>query len=415
MDREIPESIKRKRKLKTALTIAIPILAVIIAVVIIVFAMRTRVSPSDIVVGTVEQSPIEVTVDANGKVEPNFEMTVVSPVSSVIREVLCREGDVVEKGQPLLLLDTYSQENELNRLTDESAVQRTQAQQAEIGADNEVSNLRMQIRSKEMQTERLYAEYSNERKLDSIGTGTGDRVRQAELAWKTSQLELEQMRRQLANQQRSNAAASRGRSLEAGIAQKNIGLMQRTLNDARILAPQRATVTFLNTTIGASVGVGERLAVLSDLSRFRISAEISEGKGDKIGIGAPVIVRVGRTKERGRVANVIPTSDNGMLRFTVSLDNDSVSSFRSGQHAEVSVVYDSIPSCLNIPNGRYYKGPGSYNLFVETSPGKFEKRNVTLGDSSYDRVEVRSGLSRGEKVALSFPDRLEKSNSFTLK
>lgn len=57
-----------------------------------------------------------------------------------------------------------------------------------------LTNLEMKIKAKEMSVERLKTETDNERRLDSIGSGTGDRVREAELAYKTAVLELDQLR-----------------------------------------------------------------------------------------------------------------------------------------------------------------------------------------------------------------------------
>ena len=43
----------------------------------------------------------------------------------------------------------------------------------------------MQAKVKEMDVNRLHAEVINERRLDSIGSGTGERVREAEFAYET--------------------------------------------------------------------------------------------------------------------------------------------------------------------------------------------------------------------------------------
>ena len=167
----------------------------------------------------------------------------------------------------------------------------------------------------------------NERKLDSIGSGTGDRIRQAELAWRISRLELDQLRSQLDNLRKTHRASAEGRNLERSILDKNLAQMRRTLDNARVTAPRRGTVTYLNTKIGSTVSQGEKIAVISDLSRFRIEGEMPEADADKLGIGAAVNVRIGRALIRGRVANIVPLASGGALhrnarqrcRFTSAL------------------------------------------------------------------------------------------------
>ncbi|MDE6424095.1 MAG: N-acetylmuramoyl-L-alanine amidase, partial [Muribaculaceae bacterium] len=49
--------------------------------------------------------------------------------------------------------------------------------------DTYLTDLHMRIRAKEMAVSHLKEEVANERRLDSIGSGTGDRIREAELAY----------------------------------------------------------------------------------------------------------------------------------------------------------------------------------------------------------------------------------------
>ena len=247
----------------------------------------------------------------------------------------------------------------------------------------------------------LKAEVANERRLDSIGSGTGDRIREAQLAYETGLLELEQLKMQLVNEKKSHAASFRSKQLEGTISVRNLEAMQRTLDDARIKAPRQGTVTYLNKSLGTSIAAGEKLAVVSDLSHFKINGEIPESNSGKLSIGSAVNVRINRNMVKGHISNISPQSHNGMVEFTVLLDNDADKILRSGLRTELNVVYDIHDGVIRIPNGSYFQGPGSYMLFVKTAPGKLERRAVTLGDSNFDFVEVKSGIQAGEEVVVS--------------
>ena len=54
-------------------------------------------------------------------------------------------------------------------------------------------------------------------------------------------------------------------------------------------------------------------------------------------------------------------------------------------------------------------------MFVRTAPDRLERRSVTLGESNFDFVEVISGISPGEEVAVSDMSRFNKRKSLKLK
>ena len=65
------------------------------------------------------------------------------------------------------------------------------------------------------------------------------------------------------------------------------------------------------------------------------------------------------------------------------------------------MIYDVHDGVTIIPNGTYFEGAGSYQLFVKTADGELERRSVALGDSNFDFVEVKSGIAPGEEVVVS--------------
>ncbi len=272
----------------------------------------------------------------------------------------------------------------------------------------------MNIKVKEMDVNRKRVEVANERRLDSLGSGTGDRVREAELAYNTGKLELEQLRQQLENERGVREAEMQMKALELDIFQKSFAEKQRMLDDARILSPRAATLTYVNNEIGKQVSMGEKVAVISDLSHFKVNAEIADSYGDRVAVGSRAVVRIGRVKLDGHVSNVTPLSKNGVIAFTVMLDNDDNDRLRSGLKTDVFVMCDIKDDAVRIPNGSYFKGPGEYQMFVLTSDNELEKRPVTLGDSNYEFVEVVKGLSTGDRVVISDMSNYTNSNKLKI-
>ena len=272
-----------------------------------------------------------------------------------------------------------------------------------------------QIKVSEMQLNRKRVVLRNERYLDSIGSGTTDQVRQAELDVNVSELELEQLRQQYAGKQKTLAADYKVKELELSIFRKDLAEMKRTLEDAQVKSPRKAILTYINDQIGVQVSQGTQIAIISDLSHFKVEGEIADTYGDRVAAGGKAIVKIGREQLVGQVSSVTPLSKNGVISFTVQLEDDSHKRLRSGLKTDVYVMNAVKEDVMRIANASYYVGRGEYELFVRTADDELEKRKVQLGDSNFEYVEVVSGLEPGEQVVVSDMSNYKNKNSLKLK
>ncbi|MCM1331650.1 MAG: HlyD family efflux transporter periplasmic adaptor subunit [Bacteroides sp.] len=415
MDRQISKEEQRRAKIKKMLPYIIGGAGVVILSVVLMVLMRASVSRSDLMLATVDTGSIQTSITGSGKVVPAFEEIITSPISTRVVEVYCKAGDSVDVGTPLLRLDLQSTETELNKLKDQIQMKRYELDQQQVNNDTKIKDLAMQVKVKEMAVNRMEVELRNERYLDSLGSGTGDKVKEAELKFNTGKLELEQMRQKLQSERRITDADLKVKNLEINIAEKNLGEMNRTLDDARIRAPRKATLTYINDQIGQKISEGEQIAIISDLSHFKVDGELADSYGDRIGVGSKAMVKLGRQQLPGFVANVTPLSRNGVISFTVRLDDDNYSGLRSGLKTDVYILCDLMEDVTRIKNGTFYTGPGSYELFVMTSDDELERRTVRLGESNYEYVEVISGLQPGDKVVLNDMKRFKDSSKVKVK
>ncbi|MDE6192051.1 MAG: efflux RND transporter periplasmic adaptor subunit [Muribaculum sp.] len=400
MDRQIPKEEIRRMKRKRYVTIGCAIAGIIVLVGVVMMLSQSSISRNDLLIATVDRGTIRSSVNAGGKVVPAFEEIINSPIATRIVEVYSKAGDSVDVGTPLLRLDLQTAQTELNKLQDQIEMRRHELEQQRVNNATQLSDLEMQIKIKQMTVDRMAVELRNERYLDSLGSGTGDRVRQVELQYNTGRLELEQMRQRLVNERKVTDANLRLKELELNITGKNLGEMQRTLDDAQIRSPRKATLTYINNQVGQKVAEGERIAIISDLTHFKVDGEIADSYGDRVTVGSDAVVRIGKERLSGKVSNVTPLSRNGVISFTVQLDDDSYSRLRSGLKTDVYVMCDVIEDVTRVPNGTFYTGPGEYEMFVLKGDDELVRRNVRLGDSNFEHVEVKGGLEPGDRVVI---------------
>lgn len=416
MDREIPkQEIARARRRRILIGSGL-CAAFAAGVFIVASTMISSVSREELTFGVVTTGTIEASINSSGTVVPAFEEIITSPISSRIVEVYCKAGDSLSVGTPILRLDLQSAETELRRLSDEMRMKQVELDRQDATGSTSLANIEMQIKVKAMEVDRLKVELANERYLDSLGSGTGDKVREVQLAYNTGCLALEQLRRQFDGEKRTAEADKRVKQLEISIYNNNLLEMQRTLEDARIRAPRTATLTYINDQIGQKVAEGERLAIISDLSHFKIKAQAPDSYAERIRVGAPAVIKTGKKRFRGAVMSVEPQSQNGMVVFDVRIDSIGMSRLRSGLKTDVYVMHDIIEDVVRIPNGAYYKGPGEYELFVLSADGSaLSRRTLRLGDSNFEYVEVVSGLQPGQQVVTSDMSDYKTTNKIKIK
>ena len=401
MDREISKEERLLKRRKTMIRAAVIVICAGGLLFGVVSLLRSSVNMKDLTISTVDKGTVEVSIGASGKVVPAFEEVINSPINTRIVKAYCKGGDMVEEGTALLELDLESTETEYRKLLDEEQMKRLQLKQLRIDNNTYLSDLKMKVKVSAMKLNRMEAELRNERYLDSIGSGTTDKVRLAELAYNTGKLELEQMKQMYTNEQQVKDADLKVRELEFQIFVKSLNEMKRTLDDAKIRSPRKAVLTYINNKVGARISQGEQVAVISDLSHFKVDCEVADSYADRVAAGRKAVIKIGSDKLSGIVSSVTPLSKNGVISFNVQLDNDSHKRLRSGLKTDVYVMDAVKDNVMRIENAAYYVGPGDYKLFVVDGSEKLVRRDVKLGDSNFEYVEVVEGLNVGDRVVIS--------------
>ena len=414
MDREIPKEVRNKERNKKMIRYGGIGVASIIVISVLISLMRTGVKTKDLVLSTVDKGTIEVSVSASGKVVPAFEEIINSPINTRIVEIYKKGGDSVDVGTPILKLDLQSVETDYKKLLDEEQMRSYKLDQLRVNNQTKLNDLSMKIKVSAMQLNRKKVELRKEQYLDSLGSGTTDKVRQAELSYNVAQLEYEQLKQQYDNEKEVLAAEYKVQELDFSIFRKGLAEMKRTLDDAQVRSPRKAILTYINNQIGAQVSQGNQLAVISDLSHFKVEGEIADTYGDRVAAGGKAIVKIGSEKLEGTVSSVTPLSKNGVISFTVQLNEDNNRRLRSGLKTDVYVMNAVKEDVMRIANASYYVGRGEYDLFVRTSDKEIVKRKVQLGDSNFEFVEVISGLQSGDQVVVSDMSQYKNKNKLKL-
>ncbi len=147
------------------------------------------------------------------------------------------------------------------------------------------------------------------------------------------------------------------------------------------------------------------LYVITDPTRLWVLIDLPERNLSKVESGHPVSVEVDAWPGQqftGTIDKVGETVDPATRRIQVrcSVPNPT-RRLKPEMYARVTLLADANQRGLRVPNGALFtEGLYSY-LFVEKSPGEFQRRRVSLRLQDRDYSYIASGLNPGERVVVS--------------
>jgi len=156
--------------------------------------------------------------------------------------------------------------------------------------------------------------------------------------------------------------------------------------------------------LGQRVMPGEPLYKVADLSQVWLEGEVFERDLPAVRLGLSVTAELpslpGETR-RGRITFVSPALDpeTRTARIRVELPNPGLR-LKPGMYATIRFQSAGLP-VVSVPRSAVL-ATGERNLvFVRDSDGRFTPRDVALGATTDERVEILRGVRAGEVVVAS--------------
>jgi cobalt-zinc-cadmium efflux system membrane fusion protein len=170
-----------------------------------------------------------------------------------------------------------------------------------------------------------------------------------------------------------------------------------------VRSPLHGVVLEKEITQGTAVTVGSPLFVVADLTELWAVAEIDETELPLVKPDRDVELRVaaypGETFA-GRITFVADTVNPKTRRVTVrSQVPNPDGRLKPEMYAALTLSAGEPRDLLAVPSRAVQEVRGRPIVFVRTTEGSFERRDVALGPEDEGWVEVRSGLKEGEAVA----------------
>jgi RND family efflux transporter MFP subunit len=332
---------------------------------------QTRTTPSpetvrNISVLAVQQASVPDLVEAVGTVRAAQTSDAASQMMGNIVEIRAHEGDHVQRGQVLAVID----DSQPRAVVDRATAAELAAQQQLVGADSDLAL-----------AESTLKRYQNLYEKKSVSPQEFDEVKA-----------------------RQQAALARRDMAKAGLAQAQAALSQArtSLDYTRIRAPFDGVVTEKKADSGTLVSPGLPIFTVEDVRRYRLEATVNENDLQYVRTGQQVSVVIDaldNARLNGKVAQIVPVADPTSRTFLVKIDLPTDTRLRSGLFGRAQFSRGERPALL-IPRSAVVERGQLQGIYVLDQDQLASLRYVTLGKPSGAAIEVLSGLQNGERLVV---------------
>ena len=373
----------------------------------------------------ITQQRIAVGIRTTGQIEtlPNQQVEVTAPISqATVVKLLVEPGAQVKAGQPvavvsapeLIELRVTSQE----RLADAKAGVR-QAQ-ADLKLAQENLERQQQIASAEVtqaRTEVDVAQEQYDRDMDLVKAGAIPRRTmleskarleegKAQLATAASRKEVLEAEAQLKRAQAAMAAAQSRLDLSTTTYQtrlQQLGTKADAQGLVTVTAPISGSVADREATLGQSFeDAGGKLMTIVNDNQVFATANIYEKDLERVEAGQKVNVKVPNLANRsfsGRVTTIgsVVEGETRVVPVKTALDN-LAGVLKPGMFVQLEVLTEqTAQSTLAVPAAAVVEADGKQIVYVQNG-NAYQPVEVTLGQTSGEMVEIKSGLFDGDMV-----------------
>jgi HlyD family secretion protein len=353
---------------------------------------------------TVKRGSIRSLVSTNGKVEPvqNFEAH--APIATTVKRLLVKEGDHVRKGQMLLELDDSDIRSRAARA--HAQIKTAQANLAATnnsGTQEELITLGTQLIKARSARDLAQRNLDAYRRLQQQGAASPGEVRHAEETLQGAQADVSMLEQK--QKDRYSPPEIARTVAEAAEAQAAYEDAVDALSKSRVRAAFDGTVFSLPVKQGAFVQTGDLLLQEADLSKLLVRAFVDEPDIGRLQIGQPVEATwdavPGRTWT-GSVSSVPstvkPRGNRNVGETTCLIDNRDLR-LLPNINLGVTIVAAEHNNVLTLQRDAMHIDDSDPYVF-KIVDNHIKRQSIQFSLQNLTRVEITSGVSEGDHVAL---------------
>lgn len=380
-------------------------------VVFVFFAIYLMVKPSRssvkinsnaLVVGMVKRGEFSDYIRVSGVVQPLVTVQLSPIEGGVVDKIFIEEGAVVKRGEAILKLSNDNLDLQILNSEAELAEKENILRNTQIQMEQDRLNVKQTKVEFQLNVKRLKRCYEQQKVLfDNMLIAKEEFLKAQEdydLAMEKLELILEKEVQD--SLFRSTQVERMRESLEN--MQMNMQMIRKRKEKLTIKAPIDGQLGILDAVLGENISAGTKIGQISDMSSYKIEAQIDEHYIDRVIPGLVATYERQENEYNMSIRKVYPEVRNGKFKADFKFSDVIPQNIRSGQTFYLNLQLGQSEEAIFIPRGSFFQTTGGKWIYVLTPDGKkAEKREIRIGRQNPQYYEVLEGLAEGEQVVIS--------------
>ena len=369
---------------RTKTVILLLLIVVVFAAALYYLWQKNQEDPITYKTDTASVQTIMVKTVATGSIVPKDEVLIKSNISGVVEEIFVEAGEYVKAGDLIAKIRVIPNVSSLTNAKASIASNQTALQTSKI-------NLQTQETS-----------YNRQKALFDKGVISANDFEGVNNSYLQSKQSVEQAKINVNTARQNYDIVKTGTTSGLGnIAQTQV---RATVSGMVLDVPVKEG----NQVIEANnFNEGTSIVSLADVKKMIFEGKVDESEVGKIKEGLPLEITVGAIEDikfDAVLDYIAPkgVAENGAIQFEIKGTLQKIDSIfiRAGLSANASIILDKADKVLAIKEALVQYDEETKKPFVEieTSDQKFERKDVELGLSDGIFVEVKSGISKEDKI-----------------
>ena len=370
----------------------------------------------------VVRGDLEILLKTTGEAKALKSVTLAAP-SSVMEVNLvkvAKSGSKVQAGDVVIEINAIQEQNKVreqqsNMKQSDAEIDKVKAQQRITDEQN-----RLDLAQAEFDVASARLDVKKTEIVSEIDAG------KAKLALETAQRKLVEVQQRMEASKRSQAAEVDQVSQKRKKALSDFTLAESNIKRLTIRSPIDGIISLLPNNSARGIGMdnapeykagdrawpGAAIAEIPDLSSLMVELNIEETDRGRVAAGQAASIKVKAISDkpvRGKLRSISTLSQASFASwppvktFRAIVDMETLDPrLRPGMSAAAEITVDRLPNVILIPLRASFDHGGKVMAYV-LKGNTLEPRQITLGRRNEFQVEVRTGLTPGERVALEEP------------
>ena len=364
---------------------------IVLSLIVLVFGtalhylwQKNQEDPVTYTTDVASEQTITVKTVATGNIVPKDEVLIKSNISGVVEEIFVEAGEYVKAGDLIAKIRVIPNVSSLTNAKGSIALNQTALQTAQINFETQE------------------ASYKRQKALFDKGVISANDFEAIQNTYLQAKQSVEQAKININTARQNYDIIKTGTTSGLGnIAQTQV---RATVSGMVLDVPVKEG----NQVIEANnFNEGTSIVSLADVKKMIFEGKVDESEVGKIKEGLPLEITVGAIEDQkfDAVLDYIApkgVAENGAIQFEIKGTLQKIDSIfiRAGLSANASIILDKAENVLAIKEALVQYDEKTKTPFVEleVSDQKFERKDVELGISDGIFVEVKSGVSKEDKI-----------------